>query len=275
MIELRLLEGEEIVMELRPHPLAFVRFLSICAYFMAVGASFNYVLAEVSKALGIPITTITGLMVWWALILIAPLIVGLFHITFWPLVCASCLGALGTALLLTTDFPFSGLAPLTVASGIIGLFLVELYRRGHKYYITNQRIIMTKKFVFGDERIVHYDHIVDIIVQKGLLGRIFNFGTVVPLTASGLGLGQDIAGVAVGKQVKRLGLEVAVAGARTVAVPRGRTGLELFGVPRPEDVRDKIEEMRALWKETPYLMRIARDTEEMRKLLRQLRGQLK
>ena len=222
-----LLEGEKLIMELMPHPLAFMRYISICIYYLAVGIGFKYLIEKYLPQLaprfqgvlttpGAPI----ALLVWWALILAVPLIVGIFHITFWPLVCSVLMGVAGTALVLKFNLGPDHLSLLTVASGVLGFFVVEFYRRGHRYYITDQRIIITKKFVSKEERILRYEAITDVVVHKGLMGRIFDFGDVIPITMSGLGLGEDLAGVAVGKEVKKLGVEMAAVGGRTVKVPR-------------------------------------------------------
>ena len=268
-----LLEGEKLIMELKPHPLAFMRYISICIYYLAVGVGFNYLvhnvlgpwLQGVSATLG----TSATLLAWWALIIAVPLIVGIFHVTFWPLACSALLGVAGTVLVLKYGLSPGQLSLLTIAGGILGLFIVELYRRGHRYYITDQRLIIMKKFIAKDERILRYETITDVVVHKGLVGRIFDFGDIVPITMSGLGLGEDMAGVAVGKDVKRLGVEVAVMGGRTVKVPRARTFMQLFGVPDPERVRNVINKLRAEWSERPYLVRIARATEDLLKLAKE------
>jgi len=267
---MRLLEGEDLVMTLRPHPLAFMRYISLCIYFIAVGVAFYTLWGELAKIasvsmLGLPLT----LILWWGLLLVAPIVVGLFHITFWPLLCAIGLGAMGTALVLYGAMPLSSLSSFTIAGGIIGLFIVEAYRRGHRYHVTNRRIIMSKRFITKSERYVYYEDIKDVVSEKGILGRIFNFGNVNVLTASGLGTGIDLAGLGVssGGHVKRIGLDVTLMGARGVTVPRARPHFQLFGVPRPEDVAHEIEELRASWKAVPYLRRIAGTAEQIRQTL--------
>ena len=67
---------------------------------------------------------------------------------------------------------------------IIGIF----YVRGHLYLVTNFRIIVYKKFITKQLREVRYEKIKDVILQQGLFGRIFNYGSVIPTTA-GMELG--------------------------------------------------------------------------------------
>lgn len=71
--------------------------------------------------------------------------------------------------------------------GVILFIVIYFYARGHKYCITNKRIIISKTFITREIRELSYDKITDIAIKQGLLGRLFNFGTIIPLTASGLG----------------------------------------------------------------------------------------
>ena len=49
-----------------------------------------------------------------------------------------------------------------------------------------------------DERQVRYNHIEDIKLSQSIFGRFFGFGTVIPLTGTGLGTGTDEAMLASG-----------------------------------------------------------------------------
>ena len=78
-----------------------------------------------------------------------------------------------------------------VAISIIGLLLVEWYRRSHKYIISNQRIVLKGGIVTKEERTLRYDKISDISAKQGVIGQIFGFGTIIPISQSGFGLGSD------------------------------------------------------------------------------------
>ncbi|HIA27969.1 MAG TPA: PH domain-containing protein [Planctomycetes bacterium] len=81
--------------------------------------------------------------------------------------------------------------PLLVGGG--GIMVVNHYRRSFTYYLTDIRIAMHQDFLglSKHERQVRYNHIEDIKLMQSLFGRIFGFGTVVPVTGSGLGTGTD------------------------------------------------------------------------------------
>jgi len=63
-------------------------------------------------------------------------------------------------------------------AALIGYFYVH----GHLYILTDRRIILSTKFITISVRDVAYSEITDIIVNQGPLGRILNYGSVVPLS---------------------------------------------------------------------------------------------
>jgi hypothetical protein len=133
----------------------------------------------------------------------------------------------------------------SIAVSIIGFLIVELYRRSHKYIITNLRIIFKGGVLTKRERTIRYDKIADIDAQQGILGQIFGFGTIIPISESGLGLGSDkslaAAGVEVGgKRGKFFGL---VGGGKEVQTPIARSYSELHGVYPYKDVKLLVENL--------------------------------
>ena len=63
------------------------------------------------------------------------------------------------------------------------------------------------------ERQVRYNHIEDIKMEQGIFGTIFGFGTVLPLTGSGLGTGTDESMVAGGTGTEVKGMSFGIGGA--------------------------------------------------------------
>ncbi|MEM2337274.1 MAG: PH domain-containing protein [Candidatus Bathyarchaeia archaeon] len=57
-----------------------------------------------------------------------------------------------------------------------------IYVRGHRYIITNERIIMFRKFIGILMRTVTHDKITDLIVNQGPLARWLNYGSITPLS---------------------------------------------------------------------------------------------
>ncbi len=94
----------------------------------------------------------------------------------------------------SSDFVnFLGILLLLIISSIIFLsaILGIWYTRSHRFYLTNERIIIYKKFVSIAIRDVWFERITDFIVDQGPIGRIANYGNIVPITA-----GIEIAGLA-------------------------------------------------------------------------------
>lgn len=78
-----------------------------------------------------------------------------------------------------------GVVLLVAIIGIPILLVVELYRRGHKYFITNKRIISQFTFLSRDINEVSWDLVTRVSISQSLLSRILHIGTVNVETASG------------------------------------------------------------------------------------------
>ena len=240
----KLQKGEEMIRALRPHPLAFYRLYGIWIYIALVGVYF-------SSYPGIQIFDMSpensARILWWLSILVPAVLIALFRINWrW-------LAALGVPALLAFGLPGrpeyiallegSGLAwfmdpnHILTTFGLLGVLGTEGHRRSHRYYITNWRLIMESGHLGVHRRTLLYKNINDLVVEQSFPGKVFNFGTIIPITASGLGLGDDfsLAGAAVGGRAM-----VGAGGGKAVSTPRGRSHHLLEGVGRPEEVHDLI-----------------------------------
>jgi membrane protein YdbS with pleckstrin-like domain len=133
----------------------------------------------------------------------------------------------------------------SIIVSIVGFLIVEMYRRSHKYYITNLRIVFKGGLFTKRERTIRYEKIADINSRQGILGQIFGFGTIIPISESGFGLGSDKSmaggGVEVGGTKARLfGF---VGGGKEVQTPIARSYYELHGVYPFKDVQKLVEDM--------------------------------
>lgn len=129
---------------------------------------------------------------------------------------------------------------ILMLTGIIGLIASNSYRKGHKYYLTNRRILAHFSFVGVKERDTMYSKVDDMIIQQGIVGRLFKFGTIIPISASGMGTGSDHAFASMGIEGKLpLGptMTVSIGGGRSVTIPRAPSFYSLYGVPEPEEVK--------------------------------------
>ena len=133
---------------------------------------------------------------------------------------------------------------LTLLVGGGGMVIVDQYRRSFTYYLTDIRIAMHQDFLWfrTSERQVRYNHIEDIKLLQSFFGRIFGFGTVVPVTGSGLGTGTDEAMMiaAVGGEAKGFAAGLAGGSRRSARRATQDPRDSLYGVPDPGRVRDLI-----------------------------------
>jgi len=83
-----------------------------------------------------------------------------------------------------------------ISGGLLFIFTF-IYRRSFKYAITDRRIHISKKFLYFDTSThgMTFNKIENIKVEPPLIGRIFGFGNVHVVTASGLGLREDESGI--------------------------------------------------------------------------------
>ena len=132
---------------------------------------------------------------------------------------------------------------LTFGMGFVGAFTVNMYRRSFTYFLTDARIVLSSEFLLSrDERQVRYNHIEDITLSQGIIGRLLGFGTVIPITGSGLGTGteESIIMAGGGKDVGGISLGMAGGSKRSSKKTRHDPHYTLYGVPGPEKVRDYV-----------------------------------
>jgi len=165
----------------------------------------------------------------------------------------------------------------TVVISIIGFLLVECFRRSHKYIISNQRIVFKGGVVVKEERTLRYDKISDINSKQGVLGQIFGFGTIIPISQSGFGLGADTSFAAGGVQAgkKRLKILGIFGGGKEVQTPRTRSYYELHGIFPYKEVKKIVENLVQGSVITTYQQEQVKFQEEQVDLQKEMRDLLK
>ena len=90
---------------------------------------------------------------------------------------------------------------------ILGIFssasmaaLTVMYQRAFRYAITDRRIHIRKEFLYFDTSAhgISFDNIENLKVDPSIIGKIFGFGNVHMVTASGIGLREDESGIGAG-----------------------------------------------------------------------------
>ncbi|OUJ18202.1 putative membrane protein containing bPH2 domain [Methanonatronarchaeum thermophilum] len=267
-----LMDGEEFVEEMSPHPLSFLGLYLIFLYPIALGIVFVFfhedLVSYFSNLLMIEAAGIwTTIAVWWVLLIVPAIIIALLKIT-WKWLALYL--AITTGLTLLKIYSWVEIAHMNyilVVIGLVGLVISEYYRRQHHFYLTNQRIITELDFFGKKTRSLMYSRVNDLVVQKSFLGKWFDYGTILPITASGFGLTSDMsmAGGGVGGSLDRFGggLGLGFGGLKGIQDARGRPYYILYGVSESERIYRKISEFIRQTENTPYLKKISSDVETL------------
>jgi membrane protein YdbS with pleckstrin-like domain len=244
-----LLKNEQIERLLSPHPLSFIKLQALCIFVIVWGLVVWWLTEFSSYA---AIFSGTGVALWYPLMLwgLVLLLVGVvawlvaIRLSIFLLYLAVFAGAFGLIYWQHWEADTSlFIMVYSVAVSIVGFLIVELYRRSHKYIITNLRVIFKGGVLTKRERTIRYDKIADIDAKQGILGQIFGFGTIIPVSQSGFGLGSDktiaAGGVEIGSKKARLfGF---AGGGKEVQTPIARSYYELHGVYPYKDVKQLVE----------------------------------
>ena len=246
MYQEELLENETIEKTLSPHPLSFMGLQSLCIFLIVWGVLIGW-FANFSEWKDVWFGNYVSILFAWSIVLlivgvIASLLTIRWRIFF--LYLGVVAGGIGLIFWQNWQDDSGIVIPYyTILVSIIGFLIVELYRRSHRYIISNQRIVFKGGVLTKQERTLRYDKVSDINSKQGILGQIFGFGTIIPISQSGFGLGSDSSfaagGVQVGeKKAKFMGI---FGGGKEVQTPRARSYYELHGVHPYKDVKKTVE----------------------------------
>jgi len=280
-----LLESEQVEKRLSPHPLSFMGLQSLCIFLIAWGLIFGWLVnfsdfSPFFREAG-AINFILLAAVWSIVLLLVGIIASLVKVLwriFFLFLAVVATGLVIIVWLGLYDVSTVFLPVFTVVVSIIGFLIVELFRRSHQYIISNQRIVFKGGIVTKEQRTLRYDKITDINTKQGVLGQIFGFGTIIPISQSGFGLGTDqsFAGGGIqGNASKKIGLFGFFGGGREVQTPRTRSYYELHGVFPFKEMKKIVEQYVQGSVVTPYQQEQVKFQEEQRDLQKEMRDLLK
>lgn len=274
-----LLENEQIEKILSPHPLSFMGLQSLCIFLILWGILLGW-LVNFSEFKDYFLNPWLTLSVWGIILMVVGVIASLltirWRIFFFYL--GIFIGGIVILFWLGNSNEVGIFIPFySVSVSILGFLIVELYRRSHKYIISNQRIVFKGGVITKQERTLRYDKISDINSKQGILGQIFGFGTIIPISVSSFGLGSDnsfaAGGVQMGeKKVKFLGL---FGGGKELQTPRTRSYYELHGVFPYKDIKKIVENQVQGSVITPYQQEQVAFQKEQVDIQKQMRDLLK
>lgn len=243
-----LLKNEKVEKILSPHPLSFMGYQALSIYLIVWGIVFGWIV-NFSDWQGTFLGNFwLSLSLWATGLLIAGIIASLITVRWSIFILYLSVFGSGTGLIfwLGLQNDIQTFAPFyTIFMSIAGFLAVEAYRRSHKYVISNHRIKFMGGIFTKRERTLRYDKISDIDAKQSIIGQIFGFGTITPISQSGFGLGSDKSaaggGVMIGgKSTKLFGF---FGGGKEVQTPRARSYYELHGVYPYKEIKKLVEEM--------------------------------
>ncbi len=252
-----LLRGETLRAELTPHPLSFLDYHTPFIYLLAVGLGFAYLFNAVTgwvsfeDFLGYQAGVTAIRLLVWSLALMVFAIGASVILIRWTYL-ATFTAFIAGALWISIQAPETGGNPFflpvySTIMALIGMALVDVYRRSHTYIVTDLRLILKAGILRKRERTVRYENITDLSTSQGVLGRIFGYGSITPITASGIGTGADeaFAGGGVGATTPEgeVGAGLFAGGSKKVRVARARSHSELHGIHPFRTVRMLIAQL--------------------------------
>jgi len=118
-------------------------------------------------------------------------------------------------------------------------FLTEKYRQTIQYTITKRGIKIKGGLWKQEEHLILFNQVGRIVMEQGVLGRIFNFGDIIPVSSAQWGAEIGIRGMGASNQKKNFSLGVGYARARQEIA---RTPVNcLYGVPNPKQIQELLE----------------------------------
>jgi len=146
---------------------------------------------------------------------------------------------------------------------ILGIFssasmvaLTVMYQRAFRYAITDRRIHIRKEFLYFDTSAhgISFDNIENLKVDPSIIGKVFGFGNVHMVTASGIGLREDESGIGAGlaantDSTSERGKRLNRAAFGWISAQRQRTTVDqnpedcLYGIRNPMGIYRLINEL--------------------------------
>ncbi|MEM3401708.1 MAG: PH domain-containing protein [Candidatus Hadarchaeales archaeon] len=158
----------------------------------------------------------------------------------------------------STFFPPVGAFLILLA--VVLIVALIFYSRAFTYFLTNKRIVIYKRFITISSRQIQYDDLSDVVVDQGIIGRLFGFGNVIPITKSGLGLGMRGWQTGVGGSM-RSGPIIVGGPVGGTTVPVATPSTCIYGVKEPFAIKDLVFKYQEEYAEAPYLKRITKAVE--------------
>jgi len=141
-------------------------------------------------------------------------------------------GNVQTNLLLYLEWIAFLVQPFGILATVVVLIWLVKFRQSIRYILTNAGIRIQGGVVKKQEHLIPGTQVGRIVLEQNFLGRLYNFGTVIPVTLTRWGAETSIRGIGATGQQGNLGGGILFAKGREEA---SRTPLDcLYGIPDPK-----------------------------------------
>jgi len=180
-----LLKNEKIEKVLSPHPLSFLKLQSLCIFLIIWGMVVWWLIDFSSYKGFFSGSAWYPVLLWGLVLLLVGVAISLATIqwTIFFLYLGVFVG--GVALIVSQGWLKEVnvfILVYSIAVSIAGFLIVELHRRSYKYILSNHRIIFKGGLLTKREKTIRYDKIITFDKKQGVLGQLFGFGTITPIT---------------------------------------------------------------------------------------------
>ncbi|MEM3828023.1 MAG: SHOCT domain-containing protein [Conexivisphaerales archaeon] len=152
---------------------------------------------------------------------------------------------------------FPILIPFWLAFSFIFLVFYYFNKKAFTYYISDKSVRIEKSWIFGNYvREITFDQVRDVHVMQGIIARIFNCGSLVFVTSTGLEVGYAGGGAAVGRGV------IVGGGGVSPTIVKGR-GNMFWDILDPGRAREILMGKLTEWREVYQQQKIAVSVEKM------------
>lgn len=149
------------------------------------------------------------------------------------------------------------LVPFWLAFCLVFFMLYYFNKNAYTYSITDKSVRIEKSWFFGSyAREITFDQIRDVHVMQGILARMFNCGSLVFTTTTGLEVGYVGGGAVAGK-----GVMVGGGAAEPTIVKTGRN--MFWDIPEPAKAREILMGKLTEWREVFQQQKIAASVEKI------------
>ena len=205
--ELELMDGERLEFSSRPNPLAFIDLYLIwiliavvsvaafllreAAYVWVSGSFLRFLIDERTRQEALPLLY----AMLFLILAVLPIVLFAYYKVAVRWIWLVIILSVGSLLLsVLTDLPPAAIYAVVPAAALLGLSQVELYRRAHRFYLTDRRMVFSRHYplMTDTETDVYFRHVNSVTVRRTHLDRIFGAGTVIPVMSSGMNLGSEV-----------------------------------------------------------------------------------